>query len=209
MTNLFPVKLIKNEHRVDSRLIADALGIQHKNFLINIKKYLPKIEEQFGGVLFQTLPLETKGGVQNISIAFLNEDQAFATMTLSRNTEKVVDVKLRLVKSFSKAKEALGVLSQPMSQSEMFLYSAQRMVDQERQMQAQAKEMQAIENRVLQIEAKTNVENELAKKIGKRATKLSKTFGYMTGKVPSKKYGSVKTYHFSILDSVFGEVMKV
>lgn len=95
---------------VDSRLVAQELGIVHKNLLGNIRKYLIEIE-QFGRVLFETQPLQTAGGEQLQSFCYLNEDQAIFVMTLSRNTEKVVKCKANLVKAFKQAKEQLEAIA--------------------------------------------------------------------------------------------------
>jgi anti-repressor protein len=93
---------------VDSRLITERLAIKHKNFLATIEKYLRQIESSFGAVAFQTREFKTRQG--NISVerfAFLTEDQATFLMTLSRNTEQVVECKLALVQAFSKAKQVI------------------------------------------------------------------------------------------------------
>lgn len=111
MSNL-TVKEINDVLVVDSRLLADELGIVHKNLLGNIRKYLIEIE-QFGRVLFETQPLQTAGGEQLQSFCYLNEDQAIFVMTLSRNTEKVIKCKANLVKAFKQAKEMLRTVTQP------------------------------------------------------------------------------------------------
>jgi phage regulator Rha-like protein len=93
---------------VDSRLIAERLAIKHKNFLATIEKYLSQIESSFGAVAFQTREFKTRQGNTSIErFAFLSEDQATFLMTLSRNTEQVVECKLALVQAFSKAKQVI------------------------------------------------------------------------------------------------------
>ena len=94
---------------VDHRLIAIELGIQPKNVLANIDKYLttPESEEAFGRVALETETLETNGGIQNIRVAYLSQPQAEFLMTLSRNTPQVVGAKRNLVHAFDKAKLAL------------------------------------------------------------------------------------------------------
>jgi anti-repressor protein len=93
---------------IDSRLIAERLAIKHKNFLATIEKYLSQIESSFGAVAFQTREFKTRQGNTSIErFAFLSEDQATFLMTLSRNTEQVVECKLALVQAFSKAKQVI------------------------------------------------------------------------------------------------------
>ncbi|MFB2769811.1 Rha family transcriptional regulator [Pelatocladus sp. BLCC-F211] len=93
---------------VDSRLIAEELGIQHKNFLATLDKYIEEIEEDWGQVAFETETVETSGGKQSQRVAFLTEPQATLLMTYSRNTEQVRRCKRQLVKAFDKAKSVLG-----------------------------------------------------------------------------------------------------
>lgn len=47
---------------VDSRLIAEELGIEHKNLLATINSRISEIETEFGAVAFQTLELKTTQG---------------------------------------------------------------------------------------------------------------------------------------------------
>lgn len=111
MTNSTAIDLkiqnVKGELLVDSRLIAECLGIRHKNFLNNIDVYLTSIE-QLGHLAFETRTVTNSVGARNtVKFAMLNEDQATFLMTLSNNTEAVVKAKLSLVKQFSAAKKLL------------------------------------------------------------------------------------------------------
>jgi phage regulator Rha-like protein len=93
---------------VDSRLIAERLAIKPKNFLATIEKYQSQIESSFGAVAFQTREFKTRQGNSSVErFAWLSEDQATFLMTLSRNTEQVVQCKLALVQAFSKAKQLI------------------------------------------------------------------------------------------------------
>lgn len=93
---------------VDSRLVAERLGIEHDNFIQTITKHKTKTEQVFGVVLFETEkhPKGSKGGRPQ-EYALLTEDQATFLMTLSTNTPEVVDCKIALVKSFSLAKQKI------------------------------------------------------------------------------------------------------
>lgn len=100
-SGLLPIKTVNKKEVIESLLIAEELGIKHNNFVDSIKKHLPAIELYFGRVAFQTPTLNTKGGLQKVSVACLTEDQAIFIAALSKNTEKVVAFKAKLVKSFS------------------------------------------------------------------------------------------------------------
>ena len=93
---------------VDSRLIAEDLGIQHKNLLQTITKYQNVIEQSFGVIAFETSkPPEGSQGGRPENIAYLTEDQATLLMSFSRNTEQVINCKVNLVKAFSQAKSKI------------------------------------------------------------------------------------------------------
>lgn len=93
---------------VDSRLVAERLGVEHDNFLQTVQGYQTQIEQAFGVLLFETgkPPKGSRGGRPS-RYALLTEDQATFVMTLSRNTPEVVQCKIDLVRSFSKAKKLL------------------------------------------------------------------------------------------------------
>lgn len=94
----------KGEPRVDSRIVAEHLGNQHKNVIELIERY-PEQFERFGIVPFQTEKLPGTGKGRSTRFALLNEDQAFFLLSLSRNTEKVVGLKATLVQAFREARQ--------------------------------------------------------------------------------------------------------
>jgi phage regulator Rha-like protein len=98
------VQEIDGQLLVDSRLIAERLGIQHKPFFRTINKYLDVVEGSFGRVCFENATLKTAGGTQQVVFALLTEPQATFLMTLSRNSPQVLQCKADLVTAFEKAK---------------------------------------------------------------------------------------------------------
>ena len=73
---------------VDSRLIAEKLGIKHRNFLETVYKYQSQIEQRFGQLRFETEAVKNRAGAVNeLKFSLLTESQATALMTFSRNTE--------------------------------------------------------------------------------------------------------------------------
>jgi len=96
---------------VDSRLIAQELGIEHRAFMQTLKRYQDKIESTFGVVAFEmSKPLEGSLGGRPEKYALLTEPQASILMTFSRNTEQVVECKLSLVVAFEKAKQVIKTI---------------------------------------------------------------------------------------------------
>ena len=93
---------------VDSRLIAQDLGIKHRAVLQTLDKHIKRIEAAFGAVAFEMREFKTKQGNRSTEkIAWLTEDQSTLLMSFSRNTPQVVDCKVALVQAFSQAKQVI------------------------------------------------------------------------------------------------------
>lgn len=90
---------------VDSRLIAQKLGIEHRSFLQTLGDYQTQIEQAFGILRFENAKIKGRG--RPGQVAYLTEDQATLVMTLSRNSPEVVQCKIALVQAFARAKELL------------------------------------------------------------------------------------------------------
>lgn len=118
---------------VDSRLIAERLGVEHESFMKTLKKHLLQAEQAFGVIRFEIgkPQLGTKGGRPEV-FAWLTEEQATFYMTLSRNTLEVVQCKVELVNAFFKAKQIIPAQSQEIERLKLELELAQT---QERLMQ--------------------------------------------------------------------------
>ena len=95
----------KQESRVDSRLLACHLGNQHRPVMALIEKYAESFSA-FGKVLFQKASSLDSATGQRERFALLNEDQAFFLLALSRNSDRVVDLKVKLIQAFSEARRA-------------------------------------------------------------------------------------------------------
>ncbi|WYL93578.1 MAG: phage regulatory protein/antirepressor Ant [Gloeotrichia echinulata IR180] len=100
MTNI-TIQTINSTLVVDSRLIANELGIQHKNVKELIKTYQTDFEG-FGQVAF-----ETQAGDVRYAETFylLNEDQCYLLLTFVKNTPEARQAKVNLVKAFKAARE--------------------------------------------------------------------------------------------------------
>ena len=106
MTDLEVISYKDGALVVDSRLIAQELGVEHKNFMELVRKYQADVEQEFGGLRFETAVPDKPTGNPPVFV-YLTENQATFYMTLSRNTEKVVRLKLTLVKAFFEARDLL------------------------------------------------------------------------------------------------------
>jgi phage regulator Rha-like protein len=74
-------------------IVAKGVGLEHKNIIALVRKYKTDFEE-FERVAFQTRPFMTKGGMQEMEIVELTEDQATYLITLFKNTEIVRKFKI-------------------------------------------------------------------------------------------------------------------
>lgn len=99
----------KNQAFTDSTIIAQGAGVEHASVIKLIKNYRDDISE-FGRVGFQIVPLATNGGVQNIKVYRLNEQQATFVISLMRNTKPVIGFKKELVKQFYEMKQIIEKL---------------------------------------------------------------------------------------------------
>lgn len=91
----------KGDVRVDSRTIAEALGNTHQH----VRQTLAKFSDDFRRL--GILPFETgeiRGRGQPERYALLNEDQCYLLLAFSRNTTKVRELKVALVRAFSEAR---------------------------------------------------------------------------------------------------------
>lgn len=96
----------KDEPRIDSRLLAQHLGNKHKSVRELIQQHRGHFE-RFSQLRFQTEVGERQqGGGNPERYALLTEDQAYFLLSLSRNTERVVDLKARLVLAFREARQS-------------------------------------------------------------------------------------------------------
>ena len=103
MSRIIHLANIDQEPRADSTQIAERLGINHRATIQLVRRYLPKFME-LGRVPFEMRPFATRGGQQTREVAMLNEDQCYFLLSLSRNTDQVVKLKVSLVQAFGEAR---------------------------------------------------------------------------------------------------------
>ena len=100
--NLIEISMIDQEARVDSRLIAERMGVDHRSTYRLLTRFQKEVEE-LGKMRFEIAP---SASGQKQRFALLNEDQSIFVLTLSKNTPEVVALKLDLTKAFKKARDA-------------------------------------------------------------------------------------------------------
>jgi phage regulator Rha-like protein len=96
-----------SEVKADSRQLAEHLGLEHESIvkLLNVHR---AAFEDLGVFRFQIGKLPEGQAGRPPRFALLNEDQAYLLLTMSRNTTRVVSLKVALVKAFSANRMALA-----------------------------------------------------------------------------------------------------
>jgi phage regulator Rha-like protein len=100
---------------VDSRLIADELGIEHRALIKTIKKYVTEIEA-FGQLLFSAEAVTNSvGAVNQVTFCYLNEDQVkfivgksrygLQKQSIEKFKEKGMDLSVFLAKTNKKRRK--------------------------------------------------------------------------------------------------------
>ena len=101
MNDMIALTESTHEALVDSLLMAKPLGVSHHAVLQLIDKNIDAFKS-LGQLAFQMRVVSKKGAGQATRYALLTEDQAFFLLALSRNTKRVVKLKLILVQAFSR-----------------------------------------------------------------------------------------------------------
>lgn len=93
---------VKDEPRIDSRVLAKHLANTHQHVRELLTRYISDFRE-LGILRLQTGEIQGRG--QPEKYAMLNEDQTYLLLTYSRNTATVRALKVRLVKAFREARQ--------------------------------------------------------------------------------------------------------
>jgi phage regulator Rha-like protein len=107
----FPISLVvvvDGEPLASSEVLATGFKQQHASVIKLVRKHQRSMEE-LGLVRFQIRPRRTgQHGGGDVEFALLNEHQTALLISLMRNTEKVVDFKVALIKEFFRMRDALN-----------------------------------------------------------------------------------------------------
>lgn len=107
-----PIKLVivRDEPRVDTRLLAAQLGIDHRSAFRLVSDYRADFE-QLGLLRFEVATVKKSGerGAKHNKFALLNEDQAYLLLAYTRNTARVRTLKVRLVQAFRLARDGAAI----------------------------------------------------------------------------------------------------
>jgi phage regulator Rha-like protein len=102
------LNLVKNEFRIDSRLLAPELNHRHRTILESLDKYKSQFESLGLLTVESEARLQGQHGGGDVRYFLLNEDQCYFLLTLMRNNDKIVSAKLKLVKAFRDSRKQLA-----------------------------------------------------------------------------------------------------
>ncbi|MEO0853590.1 MAG: Rha family transcriptional regulator, partial [Cyanobacteria bacterium J06648_11] len=101
--NAIAIEAIDGELRIDSRLVAEGLGVKHPKWFQNVILKYESDFSSFGILSFQKGKTDRRGRPQRFVL--LNEDQFLFAGTLSRNTRPVIEFKKAVIRAFREERE--------------------------------------------------------------------------------------------------------
>lgn len=196
---------------LSSREVAEMVGKDHSDLLKDIRRYQEYLTEgnfPLSEYFKEDTYKDSTGRTLN---CYLVSKKGCEFIAHKMTGQKGAIFTAKYIERFHEMQDAL---QKPMTQLEIMQMSINQLVEQERR-------MNELESRLDMIEAKSQtVPNEyftiagfatirkqkvdiaLANLLGRKASKLSREYGYEIGKVSDPRYGTVNTYHVDILNKV-------
>jgi len=215
-----------------SNRVAEELGVRHDNLLVKIEEYLSKFNSpEVSGQFY--IPSNYKASNGRMVKNYLITEKGIAQLIggYSAAVPKAFDLNVAYINEFERMKNLIkNNMQKPMSIPEQLLMNAQWMVEAENRINnvenevAETREnigvMQKEISRIEHNERRTITSNHLtviayanmkginpstynSSAIGRKATKLCRDRGLLTGTVVDSKYGYINTYPVEVLDEIF------
>lgn len=195
---------------LSSREVAEMVEKEHKNLIRDIRTYTEYLTESNFESSDYFIEDTYKDSTGRTLACFKVTKKGCEFIAHKMTGQKGAIFTAKYIERFHEMQDAL----QPKSQLEILQMSINQLVEQERR-------LNSVENRLDMIEAKTitspvdyytiagfasvrkqKIDVCTANILGRKATKLSKEYGYDIGKVSDPRYGTVNTYHVDILNKV-------
>lgn len=215
-----------------SNRVAQELGVRHDNLLVKIEEYLSKFNSpEVSGQFY--IPSNYKASNGRMVKNYLITEKGIAQLIggYSAAVPKAFDLNVAYINEFERMKSLIkNNMQKPMSIPEQLLMNAQWMVEAENRINnvenevAETREnigvMQKEISRIEHNERRTITSNHLtviayanmkgikpntynSSAVGKKATKLCRDRGLLTGTVVDSRYGYINTYPIEVLDEIF------
>lgn len=219
------INVMDGEPRVSTLAIADYVQTAHATVIKLVRSSMSSFNE-LGFLRFE---IQENRGTQGAAteFAWLNERQTTLLLTFMRNTERVKECKIRLVKEFHQYKDMAAGAARPdlniSDDTRALMAMVNRMAIVEHNQNTHTAELAQIRADFAELTEKLKVEdeyfavvafyrmrgvplsNETAKRVGMRCATVSRERGVEIGKVSHPMYGQVNSYHRSVLEDVFAE----
>lgn len=222
---------------ISDKTIAEIHGmeIKHVRELINrnIARFKPgidcldlKVVVQNDDNLLDTLGY-TKMQISKAEHIYILSERGYAKLIKIMDTDLAWEIHDNLMDEYFAMRDEKVIISElppDMQYMNVLCQNMNRMYLEQRQ---QSEKMKQLESDVKQIEAKITTHNEdyytvagyaslrginvdisKANMLGRKASKLSREYGYDISKIQDPRFGRVNTYHVDILKAVFGNIMQ-
>lgn len=229
--NLIKV-LVENQNGIlvtTSNRVAQELGVNHRDLLGKIDSYVKKFGGAESSAGFYIVGEYVHPQNKQVYRNYLITEKGIAQLIggYSAAVPKAFDLNVAYINEFERMKKAL---KKPMSIPEQLLMNAQWMVEAENRINnvenevAETREnigvMQKEISRIEHNERRTITSDHLtviayanmkgikpntynSSAVGKKATKLCRDRGLLTGTVVDSRYGYINTYPIGVLDEIF------
>lgn len=204
--------IFTKEKTISSLEVAEMVEKEHKNLMRDVRNYVTEL----GQLKIEPSDFFTESTYQNSQ----NKEQPCYLVTkkgcefIAHKLTGIKGTKFTAlyINRFHEMEEQL----KPKSSAEMLLIYAQQFYEQEQR-------LQSVEHNIKQIEAKITTHDEnyytiagyaslrgirvdvnRANMYGRKASKLSKEYGYDVTKTQDPRFGTVNMYHADILKDIFG-----
>lgn len=202
---------INTDKTITSMEVAEMVGKEHSKLLRDIRTYTEQLNEANLGLVdfFQESTYIDKKGETRPCYNVTKKGCEFIAHKLTGI--KGTAFTARYINRFHDMEEEL----KPKSPAEMLVVYANQLLENERR-------MNTIESKVNEINARitthnedyftiagyaslrgVNIDTSKANMLGRKATKLSREYGYDIGKVTDTRFGKVNSYHLDILKNIF------
>ena len=205
-----------------SNRVAQELEVNHRDLLGKIDSYVKKFGGAESSAGFYIIGEYTHPQNKQVYRNYLITEKGIAQLIggYSAAVPKAFDLNVAYINEFERMKKAL---KKPMSIPEQLLMNAQWMVEAENRLSTVEGNMAGLQKGISRLEhneRRAVTSNHLtviayanmkginpgsynSSSVGRKATKLCRDRGLLTGTVVDSKYGLINTYPLEILDEVF------
>lgn len=157
----------------------------------------------------------TKSAITQAEHIYLLSERGYAKLIKIMDTDLAWEIHDRLIDEYFELRELQTDLSELSPELQLLIKMEIRQKEQDKQMIAMRDNIKRLEAKVTTHNDDyftvagyaslrgLNVDINKANMIGRKASKLSKEYGYDIGKAKDTRYGTVNTYHVDILKEVF------